>query len=126
MKKLSLLIVLAMSALFVLAQNGRIDLRSTSSAEILHSDFTSLRATFSYGSIESIEVATERGIFSEIAIEGTYASGEIGSPELPATHQLLAVPFGATPSVNVISYSATDYRLSDYGINTCKIDMVVL
>ena len=118
MKKLSLLIVLAMSALFVLAQNGRIDLRSTSSAEILHSDFTSLRATFSYGSIESIEVATERGIFSEIAIEGTYASGEIGSPELPATHQLLAVPFGATPSVNVISYSATDYRLSDYGINT--------
>lgn len=118
MKKLSLLIVLAMSALFALAQNGRIDLRSTSSAEILHSDFTSLRATFSYGSIESMEVATERGTFSEIAIEGTYASGEIGSPELPATHQLLAVPFGATPRVNVINYTSTDYRLSDYGINT--------
>ena len=118
MKKLSLLLVLAMSTLFALAQNGRIDLRNTSSAEITHSDFTSLRATFSYGSIESMEVATERGTFSEIAIEGTYASGEIGSPELPAIHQLLAVPFGATPSVNVISYSTTDYRLSDYGINT--------
>ena len=118
MKKLSLLLVLALSTMFALAQNGRIDLRSTSSAEITHSDFTSLRATFSYGSIESIEVATERGTFSELAIEGTYASGEIGSPELPATHQLLAVPFGATPSVSVISYSATDYRLSDYGINT--------
>ena len=118
MKKLSLLIVLAMSTLFALAQNGRIDLRSTSSAEITHSDFSSLRATFSYGSIESIEVSTERGTFSEIAIEGTYASGEIGTPELPATHQLLAVPFGATPSVSVISFSTTDYRLSDYGINT--------
>ena len=47
MKKLSLLIVLALSTLFALAQNGRIDLRSTSSAEITHSDFTSLRATFS-------------------------------------------------------------------------------
>ena len=118
MKKLSLLIVLAMSTLFALAQNGRIELRSTSSAEILHSDFNSLRATFSYGSIESIEVATERGTFSEIVIEGTFASGDIGSPELPATHELLAVPFGANPTVNVISYSTTDYRLSDYGIGT--------
>ena len=118
MKKLSILLFLAMSTLFALAQNGRIDLRSTSSAEITHSDFSSLRATFNYGSIESIEVATERGTFSEIAIEGTYASGEIGTPQLPASHQLLAVPFGATPSVNVINYSTTDYSLDDYGINT--------
>ena len=118
MKKVTILILLAMSTLFAMAQNGRIDLRSTTRAEITHSDFSSLRATFSYGSIESIEVATERGTFSEIAIEGTYASGEIGAPELPATHQLLAVPFGATPRVNVISYSTTDYRLSDYGIGT--------
>ena len=118
MKKLSLLIVLALSTMFALAQNGRIDLRSTSSAEITHSDFSSLRATFSYGSIESINVNTERGLFSDITIEGTYPSGEIGTPQLPATHQLLAVPFGATPSVDIISYSTTDYRLSDYGINT--------
>ncbi len=118
MKKITLLFVLALCTMFAVAQNGRIDLRSTSNAEITHSDFNSLRATFSYGSIESIEVPTERGTFSEIAIEGTYASGEIGTPELPASHQLLAVPFGATPHVNVISYTTTDYRLSDYGIGT--------
>ena len=118
MKKITLLLVLAMSTLFAMAQNGRIDLRQKSKAEITHSDFNSLRASFSYGSIESIEIATERGSFSEIAIEGTYASGEIGSPELPASHQLLAVPFGATPRVSVINYTATDYRLSDYGIGT--------
>ncbi len=118
MKKLSLLLVLAMSTMFAVAQNGRIDLRHETKAEITHSDFSTLRATFSYGSIESIEIATQRGTFSEIAIEGTYASGEIGTPELPASHQLLAVPFGATPQVNVISYTTTDYRLSDYGIGT--------
>ena len=118
MKKLALLLVLALSTIFAVAQNGRIDLRSTSSAEITHSDFNSLRATFSYGSIESIEIATERGTFSEIAIEGTYASGEIGTPELPATHQLLAVPFGATPRVSVTNFTTTDYNLADYGINT--------
>ena len=118
MKKVSILLVLVMSTMFAVAQNGRIDLRSTSSAEITTSDFNSLRATFSYGSIESFEVSTERGTFSEIAIEGTYASGEIGSPELPASHQLLAVPFGATPQVRVLSYSMMDYDLADYGINT--------
>ena len=109
---------MALSTLFAMAQNGRIELRSTSRAEITHSDFNSLRATFSYGSIESIEVNTERGTFSEIAIEGTYASGEIGTPELPVSHELLAVPFGATPRVTVTNYSTTDYRLSDYGIGT--------
>ena len=118
MKKLSLILVLALSTLIAVAQNGRIDLRSTSSTDLTHSDFNSLRATFNYGSIESVEVNTERGMFSEIVIEGTYASGEIGTPELPASHQLLAVPFGATPRVTILNYSTTDYRLSDYGIGT--------
>ena len=118
MKKITLLLVLALSTMFAMAQNGRIDLRHETKAEITHSEFNNLRATFSYGSIESIEITTERGTFSEIAIEGTYASGEIGTPELPASHQLLAVPFGATPRVNVINYTTTDYRLSDYGIGT--------
>ena len=110
--------VLALGTVFAMAQNGRIDLRRESKAEITKSDFSSLRATFSYGSIESQQVATERGTFFEIAIEGTYASGEIGTPELPASHQLLAVPFGATPRVTILNYSTTDYRLSDYGIGT--------
>ena len=118
MKKAYILLVLAMSTMFAMAQNGRIDLRHQTKAEITKSEFASLRAVFSYGSIESIEVSTERGTFSEIAIEGTYASGEIGTPELPASHQLLAVPFGATPRVDVINYTTTDYRLSDYGIGT--------
>ena len=118
MKKVSILLVLAMSTLFAMAQNGRIDLRHETKSEITKSEFSHFRATFSYGSIESMEVATERGTFSEIAIEGTYASGEIGTPELPASHQLLAVPFGATPRVNVINYTTTDYNLSDFGIGT--------
>ena len=118
MKKLSLLLVLAMSTMLAVAQNGRIDLRHETKAEITNGEFSNLRAVFSYGSIESMEVSTERGIFSEIAIEGTYASGEIGTPELPASHQLLAVPFGATPTVSVINFTTTDYNLSDYGINT--------
>ena len=118
MKKLSLFIVLVMCGCMAMAQNGRIDLRSQSRAEITKSDMTALRAVFSYGSIESVEFQSERGVFSEIALPGAYPSGEIGTPELPATHELLAVPFGATPTVSVVGFTTTDYQLSDYGINT--------
>lgn len=118
MKKLSLVVVMAFCSIIAMAQNGRIQLRSESRAEITKSEFKSMRAVFSYGSVESIEIATEQGTFSEIALPGTYASGEIGTPELPATHQLLAVPFGATPTVSVVGFTTTDYNLSDYDINT--------
>ena len=118
MKKLLLFLVLIMSGMLVTAQNGRINLTSDTRAEITNSDFQTLRAVFSYGSLESVDVTTERGVFSKISLDGTYICGEVGTPELAATHELLAVPFGATPTVNVISYSAKDYNLADYGINT--------
>ena len=118
MKKLSLLFVLALGTVMALAQNGRIDLRSSSRAEITNSEFTKLNATFSFGSIESIEVNTERGTFSDISMEGAFTSGDIGSPQLPAAHQMLAVPFGATPTVEVKRFSYNDYDLAAYGIHT--------
>ena len=59
MKKVSLLLFLALSTLFAMAQNGRIDLRHETKAEITRSEFAKLNAVFSYGSIESIEVNTE-------------------------------------------------------------------
>lgn len=118
MKRFTLFFMLVISGLFAIAQNGRIDLRSESKTEITQSSFQTIRATFSYGALESAELSTERGVFSSIMLDGTYPSGEIGSPELPATHELLAVPFGATPSVSVISYTTKDYSLSEYGIST--------
>ena len=118
MKKFTLILLMVMSGMIAMAQNGRIDLRSESRTDINESNFQTLRATFSYGSLESAEFSTEKGVFSSIMLDGTFPSGEIGAPELPATHELLAVPFGATPTVSVVSYTTQDYSLADYGINT--------
>ena len=118
MKKFTLILLMVMSGMIAMAQNGRIDLRSESRTDINESNFQTLRATFSYGSLESAEFSTEKGVFSSIMIDGTFPSGEIGAPELPATHELLAVPFGANPTVSVVSYTTQDYSLADYGINT--------
>lgn len=114
-------IALACMVLFfgtqVFAQ-GRIELNpSSKGVQISESDFNGFRSTFSFNSIESNAVKTEAGDFSVISIAKTVNGGELGGPALPIARELVAVPFGATPVVKVVSYSTTDYKLSDYGIN---------
>ena len=98
----------------------RIDLGRASSAQqcanVTSDGFT---ATFSFSSITATDVNTEKGVFSNITMDGTFPSGEYGTPELPAANQLIAVPYGATNvTVQVKNYSTTTYRLADYGIKT--------
>ena len=81
--------------------------------------FSGFEATFSFSQIESVEVTeTERGTFSAITIEGSFPSGEIGSPQLPVLKKMISIPVGATPIVKVKCHSLDEYYLKDYGINT--------
>ncbi len=118
MKKLSLIILLAMSTLFAMAQTSRIDLRSESKAECVNSDMTSLKASFSFASIEAEDCTTERGVFSWISLPNTVLGGNEGDPQVPVVNELIAIPMGANPRIEITSYSSTDYRLEDYGMHT--------
>ena len=102
----------------VMAQ-GRIDLNGAKSAQscttVTEDGFS---ATFSFGSIESVEVSTEKGVFSNIMMDYTYPAGNLGEPTLPTANKLLYIPFGATDlTVNVKSYNTEVYNLSEYGIH---------
>ena len=96
---------------------GRIELngaRTTQECENVTLDgFT---ASFSYSSIESELMNTEKGAFSVISMGNSIPAGNIGEPQVPVTRKLIAVPFGATPVVNVKSYTVEEYKLSDFGI----------
>ena len=99
---------------------ARINLNGVRSAqECLNATNEGFTATFSFSSIDAAEVATERGVFSNIAMDGTYPAGNIGDPTLPAANKLVAVPIGANNvSVEVKSYSTAVYNLADYGIHS--------
>ena len=116
MKKvlLALLLILGMNAM---AQQ-KIQLRSADKAECVKSDFTSLKASFSFSGLDAYEVNTERGVFSTLTMSNTVIGGNEGDPQIPAVSELIAVPFGSNPSIRVTSYSTTDYDLEDYGIHT--------
>ena len=120
MKKVTLLsaALLLIGMLFstqVMAQ-GRIDLNGAKSAQSCATvSDNGFSASFSFGSIEAVEVSTEKGVFSNITMDGTYPAGNIGDPTLPAVNKLIAVPFGAqNVNVEVKSYSTTVYKLADY------------
>lgn len=124
MKKASLLltVVLSLGMLFGLQvkAQGRIDLNGAKSAQqCANLTEKGFNATFSFASIESSQINTEKGVFSEISMNNTFSCGNPGEPSLPAAQQLVAIPFGATNvSVEVKSYSTTTYNLADYGIST--------
>lgn len=75
-----------------------------------------LNVTFNYSGITTFGVETGRGIFDEIGIPGAFSTGELGTPKLPATKQLIEIPHGAEVTVSVKNYSMTEYRLKDFNI----------
>ena len=117
MKKLFLIAMMLVLSVSVIAQQ-KIQLRSTDKAECLKSDMRSLKASFSFSTIDAQDIQSERGTFSWLSLPNTVIGGNEGDPQIPVVNELIAVPFGANPRIEITSYSTTDYRLSDYGINT--------
>ena len=116
MKKLSLSLILMVFGLSGMAQ--QIQLRSADKAECVKSDMTGLKASFSFSTIEAEDYDSERGTFSWLSMPNTVIGGNEGEPQIPVVNQLIAVPFGAQPRIEITSYSTTDYRLEDLGIKT--------
>ena len=117
MKKVCFILLTLMLSVSVMAQQ-KIQLRSADKAECVKSDMTSLKASFSFSIIEAQDYQSERGTFSWLSLPNTVIGGNEGDPQIPVVNELIAVPFGANPRIEITSYSTTDYRLDDYGIHT--------
>ena len=117
MKKLFIITMTLIIGVSVMAQQ-KIQLRSSDRAECMKNDMRGLNAFFSFSSIDAQDMQTERGVFSWLSLPNTVIGGNEGSPQIPVINELIAVPFGANPRIEITSYSTTDYRLDDYGIHT--------
>ena len=117
MKRVILFISLFIIGLNTYAQQN-IQLRSADRAECVKSDMTSLKASFSFSTIEAEDYSSVRGTFSWLSLPNTVLSGNVGEPQIPVVNELIAVPFGAQPRIEITSYSSTDYNLAEYGMKT--------
>ncbi len=117
MKKFFLIAISTLLSVTVMAQQ-KIQLRSADKAVCEKSDMKGLKASFSFSSIDAQDYQTERETFSRLSLPNTVIGGNEGDPQIPVVNELIAVPFGATPVIEITNYSMTDYRLEDYGIHT--------
>ena len=117
MRKVVIALLAMILSVSVMAQE-KIQLRSVDKAECVKSDMTSLKASFSFSTIEAQDYQSERGTFSWLSLPNTVIGGNEGDPQIPVVNEVIAVPFGANPRIEITSYSTTDYRLEDFGIHT--------
>ena len=124
MKKTTFLLLMASLMMGMLCSNvllaqGHIDLGAAKSAQdCFNVTNDGFQATFSFAGIDAQQISTEKGVFSQLSMDGTIAAGNVGDPSLPTVHKLIAVPYGATNiTVDVKNYSVEEYNLADYGID---------
>ncbi|HAQ62002.1 TPA: hypothetical protein DCR49_08425, partial [Candidatus Delongbacteria bacterium] len=75
-----------------------------------------LELGFSVRDINYSDVTTEKGVFTSVTIDEGTLTGITGTPAMPAYNKMIAMPFGATPEVEVVSYETKSYKLSELGI----------
>ena len=117
MRKTLFLVLVMVLSVSALAQQ-KIQLRSADRAECVSSDMTSLKALFSFSTIEAEDYSSDQGTFSWLSLPNTVLYGNVGEPQIPVVNELIAVPFGAQPRIEITSYNSTDYNLADYGMKT--------
>ena len=117
MKKVLFPMLLMLLGLTAMAQQS-ISLRSADKAECVETDMKGLKASFAFSTITARDYESKQGTFSWISLPNTVIGGNEGDPQIPVVNELIAVPFGATPRIEITSYNTTDYRLADYNIKT--------
>lgn len=85
-------------------------------SEVRSNSIESTRLHIAFEGMNYLDVETREGNFTELFMPGAYHTGALGTPKLPASKNLIEIPFGAEVDVKVLDYTVEEYRLSDLGV----------
>lgn len=91
------------------SEETRIDIQSD--------DWNATELFFHFGSLEAAAVKTRAGMFVDLSFPMAYSVGAPGSPKLPASKQLIEIPFGAGVRLEVTGYTIEEYSMEGLGIS---------
>lgn len=118
LKKSFCFFLLNLMVLCLFGQEHIIPLSQKSTEKLIKkNDYSKLTISYNFLEIKTFEVKTEKGIFTELYIDGSYYCGNIGEPKLPAIKNLIEIPFGADVNIKNITYDVKEYKLKVFGIN---------
>lgn len=87
------------------------------SSKVVSSNHESMNLKFHFGDIQTIDVKTPLGIFTELRMKDAYSTNRIGEPILPSQKKLIAIPFGAEVNVQVNTFNVSTIELNEKGVN---------
>ncbi len=116
MKKYAISLILIMILSLFSVDNVVLDASKVTGYSIDSDTDSYLDVDFNVRNINFSNISTEKGVFTSVTIDNGYLTTNIGEPALPTMHELIAMPYGASPEVEVVSYSSEIYKLSDLGI----------
>ncbi|MCP4709159.1 MAG: T9SS type A sorting domain-containing protein [Planctomycetes bacterium] len=96
--------------------NGILFDAAETSLQTTQSTMTELNLINSLAGMDSREIQTDQGVFTELLIAGYGHNNDIGQPQLPVLHKLIELPQGAEIEVNVIDYDLQEYNLGSLNI----------
>ncbi|NVO20945.1 MAG: T9SS type A sorting domain-containing protein [Bacteroidetes bacterium] len=88
--------------------------------DVTESSYLHLQVANTFSTFGYLNQETTKGSFAQIYAKGYSKSTQVGDPELPVMSRLIEVPVDAVPEIRIVSYTITDYDLSNYGV-TAKI-----
>jgi hypothetical protein len=109
------IIFLTMSVLFA----GTIGLKPDrySGYNVKESSASGFLIEFSVGELKFEDVKTEKGYFTELSFRNSGSTHEAGLPKLPVFRELIEMPLGSVPSIEIVSVKETEINLSGNGIS---------
>ena len=117
-KTLVAVLLLTLVTSLAFASSSKIALnKAETNFEIIENSYYNLDVTFEFSEIATLDISSEKGVFTELRIPGGYSTGAIGSPKLPAIKKLIEIPFGAEVTIDVLDYTITEYTLADFDIS---------
>lgn len=113
-----LLALMLLLSIQVQAYNSTISVSTDqTSSKVLRSNSEAMNLKFHFGDIQTINVKTSHGIFTELRMDGAYSSNLVGEPKLPVQRKLIAIPFGAEINVEVNNFTVSTIDLNEKGVN---------
>ena len=112
-KNFTLLTVIFLSNIFAATIN--LNNETTVSFDALSDNSLNVQAKL--GNIILENVSQDNQNFISISIEGQYSTNEPGKPKLPQINQLIEIPYGANPRIEVVNLDEEIYNLEDFGLD---------
>ncbi|MDD4310258.1 MAG: C25 family cysteine peptidase, partial [Candidatus Cloacimonetes bacterium] len=117
MKRITFMLALLMLVSWLIASTGTIKLPSSmNSVDLINSNANGLSIRYAINELNTREITSKEGIWTELSIANYTKTNIVGSPALPLMRQLISVPLGAEVHAVLNGIKGDTINLNNSGI----------